>query len=257
MKAVDTHVHLDFPNYQSDREELIETLRQEAIGVITIATTVESNTEVNQLSQRPLVWGAVGLHPTEVSSSTLTQLPVFLGELEAMINVNSKLVAIGEIGLDYYHERGNADIQKSVLRQLLTFAQDLKKPVIFHCRDAYGDLITLLHDYSGLKGVIHCFSGSLEQADKFLALGLHLSFTANITYPKNQDLVAVVKQVPLEKLLIETDSPFLAPQAMRGQRNDPRQVLAVAQMIAQIKSVKETEVLSQTTATAETLFGLG
>ncbi len=257
MKAVDTHAHLDFPDYQADRQELIESLRQADIGVITIATSAESNKEVNHLSQQPLVWGAVGLHPTEISTSTLVQLPNLLSELESMIRSNSKIVAIGEIGLDYYHEQGTADIQKTALRQLLTLAQDFKKPVIFHCREAYGDLITILGDYPGLKGVIHCFSGSWEQAEKFLELGLYLSFTANITYPKNQELLTITKQVPLEKLLIETDSPFLAPQAIRGQRNDPRQVLLVAQAIAEARSVGEEEVLNQTTINAQALFGLG
>lgn len=257
MKAVDTHVHLDFPDYQADRQGLIESLRQADIGVITIATSTESNQEVNQLSRQPLIWGAVGLHPTEISTSTLVQLPNLLTELELMIQSNSKIVAIGEVGLDYYHEQGSADIQKTALRQLLTLAQELKKPIIFHCREAYGDLITILGDYPGLRGVVHCFSGSREQAEKFLELGLYLSFTANITYPKNQELLAITKQVPLEKLLIETDSPFLAPQAMRGQRNDPHQVLAVAQAVSEARSVPQAEVLARTTANAQMLFGLG
>lgn len=257
MRAIDTHVHLDF--YSKDQAALIAALTAADIGVLTIATSLESNAEVDQLSiKHPLVWGALGLHPTEIGPQTLTAVPGLLEEWQRLRVKNPKIVALGEVGLDYFRPESaiNAATQKAVLRQFLTFALEKKWPVIFHCREAYGDLVTMLADYPGLRGVIHCFSGSQSQAEQFLALGLHLSFTAMITYPKNAELLNIVRQTPSNRLLLETDSPFLPPQHLRGQQNDPRQVLTVAAAVAESRNEPVENILEQTTATATKLFGL-
>jgi TatD DNase family protein len=259
VSLIDSHAHLDFSDFDDDRIELIKQLEQKAIGVINPATTVKSNLAIDRLTKsQPSIWGAVGLHPTDIKEDTLTKLPTLIDSWKELIANNPKIVAVGEIGLDYYHQNSQeqANRQRSALRQLVTFALEVKLPVIFHCRDAYGDLLTLLADYPDLKGVIHCFNGSLVQAQAFIYKGFQISFTAIIGYPKNQDLREVVKTLPLESMLVETDSPFLAPQSIRGNRNDPTQVLEVVAQIGQIKGISTEEVKRATLENTQSLFGL-
>ncbi|MEK9167239.1 MAG: TatD family hydrolase, partial [Patescibacteria group bacterium] len=251
--------HLDFPQFDNDRSELIAKLKEEKIGVINIATDFESNQKVVDLAaNNDLIWAVIGLHPTEINPDTLTNLTAEIKQLKNLVQTNQKVVAIGEVGLDYYREksRNDAETQKVILRQFLTLAGELNLPVVFHCRDAYGDLLTILADYPGTKGVIHCFTGTADQAKSFLELGLFISFTATITYEDNGYQRETVAAVPLEKILLETDSPFLTPQNRRGQRNDPLTILEVAQTIAQVKTIILDEVLKQTTTNASSLFGL-
>ncbi|MCR4277405.1 MAG: TatD family hydrolase [Candidatus Berkelbacteria bacterium] len=259
MRAIDTHAHLDFPQFDADRAELIAKLAEEKIGVINIATDFESNQKIIDLANNnDLVWAVIGLHPTEIDSDTLSNIATQLERLKTLAKSNPKVVAIGEIGLDYYREesKAQAETQKAVLRQFLTLAIELSLPVVFHCRDAYGDLMTILADYPSTKGVIHCFTGTADEAKKFLDLGLLVSFTATITYPQNDSQRQTVSEVPLEKMLLETDCPFLVPQERRGQRNDPMTILKVAETISQVKRVDQSEVLKQTTVNAVSLFGL-
>lgn len=259
MRFVDTHAHLDFPQFDIDRLDLIAKLTEREIDVICISTSLESVEAVTALaSNNDRIWGLVGVHPTDVTSDVVVRLPELLAGWDEAFASNRKIVGIGEIGLDYFHDQsaGAAKVQQAALRQILTLAHEKDYPVSFHCRDAYGDLLTILADYPGLRGVMHCFSGNQEQANSFLALGLHLSFTAIITYPKNVDLQEVVKAVPLDKMLVETDCPFLPPHDKRGQRNDPTTVIAVAEKIAELKNIAPVEVAEATSLAADRLFHL-
>ncbi|MDP3993339.1 MAG: TatD family hydrolase [bacterium] len=259
MRAVDTHAHLDFPQFDADRAALMAQLAEEEIGVINIATDFESNQKVVDLANtNDLIWATVGLHPTEVDSDTLANLASQLKRLKTLAESNPKVVAIGEVGLDYYRKESasQAEIQKAVLRQFLTLASEIKLPVVFHCRDAYGDLLTMLADYPGTSGVMHCFTGTVKEAKSFLDLGLNISFTATVTYPANDTQRETIASVPLEKMFLETDCPFLVTQARRGTRNDPRTIFEVAKTIATVKKVSEEEVLRQTTQNAIEFFGL-
>lgn len=259
MRLVDTHVHLDFPDFAADRAALIAELAKQQIGVINISTSLESIPQVVELANNnPLIWGMIGLHPTDIGPETIPAIPGLVQEWADILQTNHKIVGIGEIGLDYYHDRSTeaASRQKGALKQFLMLAKEQNKPVTFHCRDAYGDLLTILRDYAPIKGVIHCFAGSSEQAKQFVDLGLWLSFTAIITYPKNEALCAVVQQTPLERIMIETDSPFLPPEGKRGQRNDPTAVAVVAQAIAEIKGISMAELAAQTIQNAVGFFGL-
>lgn len=259
MKAIDTHAHLDFPQFDADRDALIARLAEEEIGVINIATDFASNQKVVDLANaNDLIWATVGIHPTEVDSDTLAGLADQLERLKALAESNSKVVAIGEVGLDYYRKESasQAETQKAVLRQFLTLASEIDLPVVFHCREAYGDLLTMLADYPGTSGVMHCFTGSAKEAKSFLDLGLYISFTATVTYPANDIQRETIAAVPLEKMFLETDCPFLVPPERRGQRNDPRTIFEVAQTIAAVKKMDEEEVLRQTTANAVEFFGL-
>lgn len=257
MRAVDTHAHLDFPDFDADRAAVIDQLATAGIGVINIATDVESNQRVVELTKNKLIWGALGLHPHEVRPETAVQLPRLIKDWTKLMSSNKKLVAIGEVGLDYTRTALEAVAsQKAALRGFLTFALEIKKPVIFHCRNAYGDLSVMLADYPGLTGVVHCFSGDQRSAKRFLQLGLYLSFTANVTYPNNSELREVMKAVPLDRILLETDSPFLPAQDERGQRNTPQTILKTAELIAGLRGVTREEILNQTLANTKHLFGL-
>ena len=207
MKAVDTHAHLDFPQFNQDRFEVITKLGNKGISVINIATDQNSILKVVELSEKfDHLYAAVGIHPTDLNKNSLKELPTVLDQIRQMVKSSKKVVAIGEVGLDYFRDKSKqtAEIQLAAL----TLAQDLQKPVVFHCRDAYGDLLTLLKDYSGIKGVVHCFNGTLDQAQQFIAIGMKLSVTAIITYPANETLRQIVKQLSLEELMLETDCPF-------------------------------------------------
>lgn len=256
MRSIDTHAHLDFPEFEIDRRALIEELKREGIAVINPASSLASNEAVDKLTRQfSNVWGAVGLHPIDVGEIALEKVPSLIDSWQRFLENNNKLVAVGEIGLDFYGERcQSANAQKAALRQFLTFALERQLPVIFHCRDAYGDLITILETYRGIKGVVHCFSGSTEEAECFLKLGLHVSFTANLTYPKNKSLRQVSLAVPLERLLLETDAPFLAPQSRRGQRNDPYTIFELAELHAQLRHLSAEEVIKATAENAKNLF---
>ncbi len=257
MRLIDTHAHLDFPEYNADRTALIANLKKLEIGVVNISTSLESIPEVVKLAtENELIWGMIGIHPTDITSDILLKLPELIKSWEKIFEENHKIVGIGEIGLDYFHDRSTeaANRQKAALRQFLTFSQEKNLPVSFHCRDAYGDLITILRDYDGLRGVIHCFSGSVSNAEAFIEAGMMISFTGMITYPKNEELRAVVEKIPLEKIMLETDSPFLSPQDNRGNRNDPRSVENIASLVAQLKHVSVEEAGKQTTMNAINFF---
>ncbi|MEX0594750.1 MAG: TatD family hydrolase [Patescibacteria group bacterium] len=258
MRALDSHAHLDFPHYDSDRDQLIAQLKTEGIGVITVATDKKSLEKVDQLSRdNELIWGAVGIHPTEVGPKVVLSINEIIAKLTALREGNPKIVALGEIGLDYFHSQEHVGDQKVVLAELLNYAKDQDLPVIFHCRNAYGDLLTILKHYQGLRGVIHCFSGTIGQAKEYLDLGMYLSFTAMLTYKANDGLRETSQIVPLDRLLLETDAPFLSPQSRRGERNDPRAIIEIAQLHADLRQISVEQVLATTTANATKLFGLG
>lgn len=258
MKAIDTHAHLDFNQFDSDRADVIAKLETEDIGVINISSSLESISQVVELTKNRLIWGAIGLHPDDITDSTLVGLPSLLDQWALITRDNPKIVAVGEVGLDYYQKNDKALFgqQQTALRSFITFANEKKLPLVFHCREAYGDLLTILHDYPGTRGVVHCFSADQELAEQFLALGLNLSFTAMLSYPKNEYLRAIAKETPLDRIMLETDCPFLPVQEKRGQRNDPWAILRVAEIIAQEKSQPLEEILRFTTQNAQKMFNI-
>lgn len=257
LRAIDTHAHLDFPEYDPDRSALMKSLDDEGIGVITISTNEASWSKVDKLSRdNPSIWGAIGLHPCEIGPETLINLNGLMNGINELVEGNDKLVAIGEIGLDYYHSTEHVGDQKVIFSELLRYSLEKKIPVILHCRNAYGDMLTILRRYPGLKGVVHCYSGSLRQAKEYLDLGLHISFTGMLTYKSNSELREISKIVPMDRLLLETDAPFLSPQSSRGQRNTPKGILEIAQMHSEIRGVPLDEILRETTNNAKQLFGL-
>ncbi len=199
----------------------------------------------------PNCFAAVGFHPIHIEKEKFDETK-FL-ELAK----NAKVVAIGECGIDLFHDKNTADLQKEILVKHLKIAQIVSKPIILHCREAYDDLMTELMSFGQLPtGVVHCYVGDWLHAQMFLDMGLYLSFTGIITFSKSPELAKVVENTPLERIMIETDSPYLAPENYRGVQNEPAYVVEIAKKIAQIKKIPLSEVEAQTTKNAIKLFKL-
>jgi TatD DNase family protein len=251
---IDTHAHLDFENFDADREAVIK--RAQAMGVEKIVNFTSYARDFDKVrliaKSHKLIWHSAGLHPHDTAQ---LREPHWLARVESLAH-DPKTVVIGEIGLDYFQMRNTREEQRQLFVAQLDLAKKLHKPVTFHIRDAYDDVYDMVKDRRIEKAVVHCFSGTVEWAQKFLDLGYLLSFTGNITFPKTEKLAEVIKTVPLEKIMVETDAPFLAPRRVRGQRCEPAFVKDVAEKIAEIKGVSLEEVARVTTANAERFFDI-
>lgn len=268
MKLVDTHCHLHRAEFDPDRDQIVARAREAGVvALVDPATDSASNRTVIKLTQRyPELYGALGLHPHDAAQLT----PEGLQELEVLAQME-KVVAIGEIGLDYYRNLSPKDTQQETLRKLLLLAKKLKLPVILHCRgegavnssagegqEVYEDLFKILKGSLSppIQGLLHCFSGTVDIAERALAMGLHLSFAGNLTFPKAEPLRAVAKIVPVDKVVLETDAPFLSPQTYRGTRNEPSYLSELVHEWAQIRGATPEEIAQQTTENALRLFGI-
>lgn len=258
IQAIDTHAHLDFGVFDSDRDDLITKLTRQGIGAINISSSLSSVEKSLALARNNrFIWSTVGIHPNEITTEIALMLPELLDSWSRRVKNQEKIVGLGEIGLDYSNreENGQVSLQKSVLRQFLNFASQEKLPVVFHCRDAYGDLTVLLKEYyPEISGVVHCFSGNQEELEQFLELGLSVSFTGMITYPKNDRLRELVKLLPDDRILLETDCPFLPVQNNRGQRNDPFSVLELARSYAALRATTTEDILALALENTQKLF---
>ncbi len=254
MKPIDTHAHLQFEKFDSDREEVIKRNSEELLAVINPGADLDSSEKAVVLAQKvPNFYAAVGVHPHHVDNWNETYLP----SLERLVQ-SEKVVAVGEIGLDKHSYKGypEPDIKKQskILIDQIELAKSYSKPILFHCRDAYDDLYQIIAHYKPLKGLVHCFMGDTSIAERFVDLGLLISFAGNLTYKGNEFMRAAAKNLPSNKILLETDSPYLSPETLRGQRNEPLNVKLVAKTIAELKTITEDEVISFTTENAEKLF---
>jgi TatD DNase family protein len=204
--------------------------------------------------QHDWIYATVGTHPHEAKDLT----PQHLEKL-TQLSQHPKVIAYGEIGLDYFYDHSPREVQERVFRDQLTVAQQAKLPIIIHCRDAWPDTLRILDEAwrpTGLGGILHCFTSTLEDAQRGLDMGFLISFAGNSTYPKATNLREVAKALPLENILIETDSPFLAPQGYRGKRNEPAYVGEVAKAIASVRNLRAEEVASATAANFRRFFDL-
>lgn len=250
----DTHTHLHFEQYANDLPEVVE--RAIASGVqkiLSLGTDLPSCHQTIQLTKRfKNVYAAVGVHPTDI----LRTEPEDLSQIKELATSEKKVVAIGEIGLDLFWKEVPLYQQLPVLEKMLELADQLKLPVVIHNRDAHSEMRKFFeqHDIHSLKGVMHSFSGSEEDVQFYLSRGLFISFTGVITF-KNFSRQQVVKAVPLDRLLLETDSPFLTPTPHRGKRNEPAFVKYIAEKLAEIHHISFEEISQRTTANAAELFG--
>ena len=240
MKIFDTHSHYDDEAFDGDREELINTIiENDVVGVINCAADMKSvKTTIELTKKYPMFYGAVGVHPcsaNEINEETIEKLRISAK--------NERIVAIGEIGLDYYYDDNpSKEIQKSAFRAQMQLAKELSKPVIVHIRDAHEDALKILEEFEEVRGIIHCFSGSVEIARKCVKIGYMLGIGGVVTFKNARRLVEVVKEIPMEHLLLETDCPYMAPVPHRGERNNSMYISEVIKKIAEIKSTSEEEV---------------
>jgi len=250
---IDTHCHLDFPEFNPDRNEVIRRAKEQGINhIINIGSSLEGSKKSLELSQQyDFIWATVGLHPHEADRfDEKTQ-----DALEELAK-KDKVVAIGEIGLDYYKNYSKAENQKPLFISLVKLAKDLGLPVVIHNRQAQDDTLKILKEAMPQKAVVHCFSGDEMFLKECLDLGFFISFTCNITYKKADNLKKLVKITPLNRLLLETDAPFLPPEGFRGRRNEPLYVKYLAQEIATIKELSIDEVAAVTTDNAKQFFNI-
>ena len=258
---IDTHVHYDDEAFDADREELLQSLAEAGVGrVIDIGSTAESLDKVVVLTERyDFVYGAVGLHPDEVGDLT----DEVIKKLEVYIN-NPKIVAIGEIGLDYYWNKEAHDLQARAFRTQIKIAQENGKPIVIHSREAAADTLAIVTEMYGKgsagekterKGVMHCYSYSPEMAELYTKkLGFYLGIGGVVTYKNARKLVETVERTPMEYLLLETDCPYLSPVPFRGKRNSSRNLPYVVSRIAEIKGISCEEVIRITEENAKRLF---
>ncbi len=254
-ELVDTHCHLDLEPLSGSVEAVLARAREAGVhACVSIGTTVEGSRANVRIAQAfPQVVAAVGVHPNEADGITEEAL----AQIEQLA-ADPRVVAIGEVGLDYYRQHATPANQDRALRAFVAIAQRRNLPLLIHCRDAYEDLLRLLRQEvpGRLRGVIHCASGPPAFIQGALELGLHVSFAGNVTFPKAQALQQLVGLVPDERLLIETDAPFLAPQPVRGRPNEPAYVAHTATFLAQLRGTTFEGLAALTSRNARRLFGL-
>lgn len=250
----DTHAHYDDEQFDTDREELLGTMEAGGVGTIVDAgSTLESWDKILELTERyPFIYGAIGVHPDEVG--TLDEAGM---ERMAELLDREKIVAAGEIGLDYYWDKENHDIQKHWFIRQLELAREKQMPVIIHSREAAADTMEIMKKHAGdLTGVIHCYSYSAEMAKEYVKMGYYIGVGGVVTFKNARKLKETVEAVPLSSIVLETDCPYLAPVPFRGKRNSSLYLSYVAEEIARIKQVSPEEVTAQTWQNAKDLYRL-
>lgn len=252
MKLFDSHCHLDDEKFDEDRAETIARLREGGVEkCVCVGSDLPSSRRCVALAEQyDFIYAAAGVHPHEAKDAP----PDYIDQLKALLS-HSRVMALGEIGLDYYYDLSPRDVQKRVLQEQLDLACDTDLPVIFHIRDAHGDMFDILRSRSRLPaGVIHCCSASAEMVREYLRMGFYISFAGPITFKNAAGPVSASQAVPLDRLLIETDSPYLAPVPLRGRRNEPANVRYVLEKQAEIHGIPPEELAEITFRNACALY---
>lgn len=247
----DTHAHLNDPAFDEDRAELLDTFRDARVGlVLNAGCSLESSKDCIALAERyPWIYASVGTHPDsadEVSEEVL--------EAYRQMCRHEKVKAIGEIGLDYYYETIPRDVQQRAFRMQMRLAQELDMPVIVHERNAHDDGMTIVKEFPKVKGVFHCYSGSAEMARQLVNMGWYIGFTGVLTFKNARKAVETAQRIPLERIVLETDCPFMAPEPYRGKRNHPGYLMQMALKLAQIREMDVEDVIRVTTENAKRLY---
>lgn len=275
---IDTHSHLHFPPFDDDRQGVLARMKEEGVWTVTVGTTIGTSEFAIRLAESAEeVWATVGYHPEHFTSSFHDEAEpdsdvYSIEKLKTLAQSSKKVVAVGETGLDFFRIDAERDAEQERVAQEMGFrdhlalAHDINLPLVIHCREAFGRLAQVIQDEKdggkNVRGVVHCFTGSWEEAKPLLDLGLHLSFTGIITFPprKKDDpeksFLRVIERMPLNKLMVETDAPWLAPVPHRGERNDPTLVKFVAEKVATLRGISYEEAAKATTKTAGEFFHL-
>ncbi len=249
----DTHAHYDDEAFDTDRQELLESFSWNEIGyVVNVSFDLASSEKTIALTrQYPFVYGAVGVHPNDVAKITSADM-VLLRQMA----LENKIVAIGEIGLDYYYPEPERELQKSWFVKQMELARELKMPIVVHSRDAAKDTVDLMQEMyaAEIGGVVHCFSYSKEVAREILDMGFYIGIGGVVTFKNARKLREALEEIPLDRIVLETDSPYLAPEPFRGQRNSSLNLPYVVKAIAEIKGTTCEEVTEVTEQNAKTLY---
>ena len=248
----DTHAHMDDRAFDADRHELLSSLPQQGLQlVMNPGCSLASSLNVDQLTrQYDYLYGAVGSHPdvaAEVNEDVLEQYRL-------LCRNNPKIKAIGEIGLDYHYEDIPRDIQQKAFRMQMELARELALPVIVHDRDAHGDSMAILEEFPEVTGVFHCYSGSVEMAQWLVDRGWYIGFTGVLTFKNARKAIEVAEAIPLERIVLETDCPYMAPEPFRGKRNDPGKLYRMAQRLAELRGRDVEEIHAITTENGKRLY---
>jgi TatD DNase family protein len=254
---IDSHAHLNDSDFDEDYLKVIENAKTNQIeGIVVVGFDLDSSKKAVELAaMEPIIWAAVGIHPHDAKNWG----PAWAAELRELLQ-KPKVVALGEIGLDYHYNYSTKEEQTGAFRDQLRMANEFQKPVIIHNREAHRDTMMVLEETlrdcgeGKISGAMHCFSGSLEVAFQCLGLGLLISFAGPLTFANAVKLREVALGLPLEKILVETDSPYLSPHPFRGKRNEPAQVALVGSKLAEIKGISIDEVMRVTTDNCKKLF---
>ncbi|MBK7643533.1 MAG: TatD family hydrolase [Planctomycetes bacterium] len=250
----DTHAHVTWESFDADREEVFARAAREGISrIVLVGTDLASSRAVAECARgRAGVYPTAGIHPHDAQHADAATRAA-IEELCAA----PECVAVGETGLDWFKQFSPREAQLASFRWQLALARRLDKPVIVHCRDAHEDVLELLREQRGVRGVMHCYSLGAEELPHYLELGMYISFSGVVTYPKNERNREAARAVPLERLLVETDCPFLAPQSRRGKRNEPAFLRETLGEIARLRGAQTEELARATSANAQRLFGFG
>ncbi|MBE6942574.1 MAG: TatD family deoxyribonuclease [Ruminococcaceae bacterium] len=247
----DTHAHLNDPAFDPDREELMAGLADKGIGLVMNAgCSLESSRDIIKMAERyPWLYASVGSHPDsadEVNEEVIEEY--------RRLCRHEKVKAIGEIGLDYYYEDIPRDIQKNAFRMQMALANELDMPVIIHEREAHDDGMRIVKEFPKVKGVFHCYSGSAEMARQLVNMGWYIGFTGVLTFKNARKAVETAASIPLDRIVLETDCPFMAPEPHRGKRNDPGYLPRMAEKLAEIRGISTEEAIAATTENAKRLY---
>lgn len=250
----DTHAHLDDRAFDADRAELLAALPQQGLAlVMNPGCSLASSRNVDKLTREyDYIYGAVGSHP-DVCDEVTEEV---LEEYRQLCRENPKIKAIGEIGLDYHYEEIPRDVQQRAFRMQMALAAELNLPVIVHDRDAHGDSMAIVEEFPTVKGVFHCYSGSVEMAQWLVDRGWYIGFTGVLTFKNARKAVEVAQAIPLERIVLETDCPYMAPEPFRGKRNDPGKLYRMAQRLAELRGYTEDEIRAITLENGKRLYGI-
>lgn len=249
---VDTHAHLNTEEYQNDMNDVLKRARINHVNQIIVIGMDETSNElaIRLAEKHEMLYATVGVHPGYVDNQTTDHLEALL--------THKKVVAVGECGIDLHWRQDNYDLQKSIFLEQIELAKRFKLPLVIHTRSSFDEAYQCLLPSKGkVTGVFHCFSSNLEDAKRAIELGFYIGIDGPITFKKAEELVRIVEQIDLKHILVETDSPYLAPLPFRGKRNEPAYTKYVVEKIAQIKNISVEEVMKQTTENAKVLFKLG
>lgn len=249
----DTHAHYDDVKFDEDRDSLIESLPLKGIALVLNPGCKEESSRmaVGFAEKYPFFYAAVGWHPEEAESWSDSSVGILRG-----LAANPKVKAIGEIGLDYYWTSDNKELQKKMFVSQMELARELSLPVIIHDREAHADCFEIVREFPDVKTVFHCYSGSAEMARQLIAMGHYLSFTGSITFKNARKAPEVIEAVPMDRIMLETDSPYLAPTPFRGKRNDSTLLPYIAEKIGEIKGLSAEEVALSALENGKRFFGI-